>query len=311
MKIHSHLKALYYFLITARHLSIKEASESLFVTQAAISQQIRLLEEFLGVALFHRKHRSLVLTEEGSQLLPHLEVAFAAIEKGVNELALDNDPDTLVLSVFPSFASRWLIPRLGSFYKLNPSITINLSMTDKYEAFGAQGIDLAIRFGSGVYDDIESQLLMKDFIYPVCHPVYAKENNIRVVEDLKRLRLLDDTVSNISWDYWFDKKGLAEMFGSEGASDSDADKFSRVRYDGSHYVVDSALSSQGVAMARHSLVSESIAHQQLVRLFDEPVELESQFFLCAPKHHFKFSKVQLFSEWLLKEVDDFCRRHPI
>jgi len=149
VKSHHHLKALHYFLVSARHLSIKRAAEELFVTQAAISQQIRSLEEALGVVLFHRQHRALTLTKEGLQLLPHLEIAFEAIEKGVEELTLDSDPHSLTLSVFPSFASRWLIPRLVRFYEANPSITINLSMTDKYEAFGAQGIDLAIRFGSG------------------------------------------------------------------------------------------------------------------------------------------------------------------
>jgi len=150
---------------------------------------------------------------------------------------------------------------------------------------------------------------MKDYIYPVCHPSYFKEHNIKTVDDLKNLRLLDDKVSNISWDYWFEKKGLSAHFGH---TDSHIDKsYSRVRYDGSHYVVDSALSAQGVAMARHSLVSESIGQAQLVRLLDEPVELAAQFYLCAPQHHFEFTKIMLFSNWLTKEVNDFCERNPI
>ncbi len=317
MKAHNYLKALHYFVVTAKHLSIKQAAESLFVTQAAISQQIRLLEEALGVTLFHRHHRALSLTPQGLQLLPPLELAFESIEQGVNQFTADTDPNTLTLSVFPSFASRWLIPRLVRFYELNPSISINLSMTDKYEAFrgqngekngekgGGAGIDLAIRFGSGEYDGLQSQFLMKDYIYPVCHPRYVDEHNIAAVEQLNQLRLLDDTVNNISWDYWFDKRAIEKPLGPDGKP------YSRVRYDGSHYVVDSALSAQGVAMARHSLVAEQITNQQLVRLFGEPVELDGQFFLCAPKHHFDFPKIQLFSEWLIKEINEFCTTNPI
>lgn len=305
MKFHNHLKALHYFSETARFLSIKEAAERLFVSQAAISQQIRLLENALGMPLFHRKHRALALTEEGAKLLPHLELAFDAIDSGVEGLVTVGDPNTIKLSLFPSFAARWLIPRLVRFYESNPSIAINLSMTDKLETFGSDGVDLAIRFGLGDSKDVHSQFLMKEYIYPVCHPTYFKEHNVKSIDDLKRLRLLDDTVSQISWDFWFSEKGIENPFHAK------TNQHNRVRYDGSHYVVDSALSAQGVAMARHSLVSESINQKQLVRLFDEPVELKSQFHLCAPKHHFQLPKIQAFTQWVTKEMDEFCQNNPI
>ncbi|MFT6387535.1 MAG: LysR family glycine cleavage system transcriptional activator [Cellvibrionaceae bacterium] len=306
MNYYNHLKALHYFLVTARYLSIKRAAESLFVTQAAISQQIRLLEDALGVALFHRQHRALVLTQEGARLLPHLEVAFEAIEKGVDGLVSDNDPNTITLSVLPSFASRWLIPRLVSFYEANPTISINLSMTDKLEVFGYNGVDLAIRFGLGEYEGVKSQFLMKDYIYPACHPVYLKEQNIKTVKDLKKQRLLEDTTGDIAWDHWLEKKGITKkQLGAQGESRN------RVRYDGSHYVIDSALSAQGVAMVRHSLVAEAIDQSQLVKLFDEAVELDSKYFICAPEHYFQYSKVKSFSNWLKQEVDDFCVRYKL
>ena len=304
MKYHNHLKALHYFLVTARYLSIKRAAEDLFVTQAAISQQIRLLEDALGVALFHRHHRALVLTQEGARLQPHLEVAFEAIEKGLDDLVSDNAPNTITLSVLPSFASRWLIPRLTSFYEANPTISINLSMTDKLEVFGSNGVDLAIRFGLGEYEGIESQFLMKDYIYPACHPAYFKEHKVTSTKLLGQLRLLDDTADNISWSYWLEKKGIEKK-------QVDIKNNNRVRYDGSHYVIDSALSAQGLAIVRHSLVAESIAQNQLVKLFDEAVELDSQYFLCAPELHFQYPKIKNFSEWLRKEVDDFCLRYKL
>lgn len=305
MKVYNHLKALYYFLVTARCLSIKRAADELYVTQAAVSQQIRLLEEALGVALFHRQHRAIALTQEGLNLLPHIELAFSSIAKGIDGLRADKDPTKITLSVLPSFASRWLIPRLGSFYEAHPGIAINLTMTEKLESFDRQDIDLAIRFGLGRYDDIESRPLMGDYLYPAAHPDYlkkhVKKNGIDDINKLKELRLLDDAISNLSWDHWLDKKGFKK----------NRRELNRVRYEGSHYVIDSALSAQGVAMVRHSLVAEAVAQKQLVRLSGEPVELDYQYFLCAPRHHFDFSKIKIFSAWLLQQVGDFSSRYSV
>jgi LysR family glycine cleavage system transcriptional activator len=305
VKYYNHLKSIHYFSVAAHYLSIKQASEKLFVTQAAISQQIRSLEEALGVALFHRHHRSLSLTHEGSKLLPHLKAAFDSIDKGIDGVISDNDPNTIRLSVFPSFGSRWLIPRLARFYKLHPTININLSMSDKYETFG-ETTDLAIRFNSGEGEGIKNNFLMKEYIYPACHPLYLKEHNIKEIKDLKKLRLLEDTQNNLAWDYWLEKKpSMKKQLGAQ------CESANRVSYDGSHYVIDSALSAQGVAMVRHSLVADAIAQNQLVKLFDEAVELEPQYFLSAPEHYFEYPKIKLFSNWLTKEVEDFCLAHKL
>lgn len=293
MKVLHHLKGLHYFLETARYLSIKQAAENLFVTQAAISQQLRLLEETLGVKLFHRHHRSLSLTSEGLILLPQIDLAFKAIEKGVLDLALDPNPNTITLSVMPSFASRWLIPRLGNFYETNPGIAINLSMTEALEEIGGSGPDVAIRFSLGDHQGMESKFLMKDYIYPVCHPSYIEKYKIRSFKSLKKLRLLDDVVTNISWDHWLNK------------NNEKTDGLKRIRYAGSHYVIDSVLSAQGVAMVRHSLVAEILSQKQLVRLFDSAVELDQHFYLCAPAHHFNYPKIKVFSDWLLNQVNEF------
>lgn len=304
MKYHHHLKSLHYFSVTAQHLSIKDAAESLSITQAAISQQIRSLEEALGVDLFQRHHRALSLTPEGEKLLPHLTTAFDAIDRGTREIVTDNAPNTITLSVFASFASRWLIPRLGHFYQQNPDINIKLSMSDKYETF-KDGIDLAIRFSNGEPEDIKSLFLMKDYIYPACHPMYLQEHNIRTIQDLKIQRLLEDTKTSLSWDYWLAKKSAAKQLGTPSNS------LNRVKYDGSHYVIDSALSAQGVAMARHSLVADAIHQNQLVKLFDGAVELDSQYYLCAPQHYFQYPKIKRFTQWLTEEISTFCTQNPV
>ncbi len=312
MKASQHLKGLYYFYVAARHLSIKEAAEKLFVTQAAVSQQIRIVEESLGVTLFYRQHRAIELTPEGEQLLPHLKIAFDALDQGVESVLSDNNSKVVTVSVLPSFASRWLIPRLGSFYETHPDIAVSLNMSDALDAFGPQGSDLAIRFGGGTYDGLDSQFLMSDYLYPVCHPSYLGSKKIKKVEDLQKLRLLEDATGNVGWDYWLGAKGYVKEKGGVAKKTVDSKEFSeRISFDGSHYVIDSALSAQGVAMVRHCLVADAIQAGNLKPLFDDAVELNFKYFVCAPPHYLQRPKVIKFVEWLSSEVDSFCRKYKV
>ena len=300
------LKSLYYFSVVAQQQSIKAAAERLFVTQAAVSQQIKTLESFLGLKLFERQHRALVLTNQGKQLLPFLTEAFTTIDNGVKRLREDATPNVLTISVLPSFASRWLIPRLQGFYGQHPELTINLSMTEKLEDFKDSNIDLAIRFTDGNDDNLHFKPLMKEIIYPVCHPDYLAGHSIKKVADLLKFKLVDDidTFGYISWNYWLTTQGL----------DISTYK-NRQHYDGSHYVIEAALSQQGIAMVRHSLAAEPVKQGNLIRLFPEmensAIEVGQEHFICAPEHHFARQKVQVFSEWLIEQAGDFYEQHKI
>ncbi len=308
MKIYNHLKGLRYFFVTAELMSIKQASEVLFVTQAAISQQLRLLEDALGVALFARHHRALELTAEGAQLLPHLKIAFDAIEQGTESLLGDSEPDRITVSVPPSFASRWLIPRLGRFYEAYPDITVNLNMTDKLESFARKSSDVAIRFSSNRSEGLESKFLMKEFIYPVSHSNYILIQKIKRLEDLRKLRLLSDTAVELSWDYWLKKIKRFRVAHGFASPTLTVDQLpEQVKFDGSHYVLDSVLSGQGVAMVRHTLAAEIVAAGNLQKLFDYAAPLEQEFFICAPRHYFRRPKVICFLEWMTKESKNFTR----
>ncbi len=312
MKASQHLKGLYYFYVAARQLSIKDAAETLFVTQAAVSQQIRALEESLGVTLFYRQHRSIELTPEGKQLFPHLKVAFDALDQGVESALSDSNSKSVTVSVLPSFASRWLIPRLGRFYEEYPDIAVSLNMTDALDTFGPQGSDLAIRFGGGVYEGLESQFLMKDYLYPVYHPSYLGSKKIKKIEDLHKLRLLEDATGNVGWDYWLRAKGYVKEKDSVTKKTFKGKGFSeRISFDGSHYVIDSALSAQGVAMVRHCLVADAVHAGNLKQLFDDAVELNFKYFVCAPPHYLQRPKVIKFVEWLVSEVNEFCQKYTI
>jgi len=298
------LKSLHYFTIVAEQQSIKAAAEKLFVTQAAVSQQIKTLEEFLDLKLFNREHRALTLTTEGKQLLPYLTEAFGNIQQGLQNLRQDSTPNILTISILPSFASRWLIPRLGRFYSQYPDLTINLSMTEKLEDFSDSNVDLAIRFSNGQHDNLVVKPLMKEYIYPVCHPDYLQNNKFETIADLRSERLVDDidTFGFISWDYWLSSNG------------EDNKTFTnRQRYDGSHYVLEAALSQQGIAMVRHSLAAEPVKQGNLVRLFSElnndAVEVEQHHYICAPEHHFQRQKVSAFCEWLQAEAEGFYQEY--
>lgn len=298
-----HFKGLYYFYMAARLQSLKAAAQALSVTQAAVSQQIRLLEEQLEVTLFHRQHRKVVLTQEGERLLPWLTRGFEAIEEGVNEVFDDDDPTTITLSVLPSMASRWLIPRLPRFYQEHPGLSVNLTMTEALETFTSGSVDVVIRFGGGHYEGLETVPLMPDYIYPVCHPSYRQQQNIQEIEDLKRVRLLDDSdgIADdlggiVVWKRWLEDVGL------------DANAFGPIQsYNGSHYVIDAVLSGNGVAMVRHSLAAELVWQGHLVRLFDHITPLSYGYYLCAPPRHFRRPKVKQFKAWLDKEVAQFTQ----
>jgi LysR family glycine cleavage system transcriptional activator len=294
------LKSLYYFSVVAEKKSIKTAAAELFVTQAAVSQQIKMLEKTLGLPLFKREHRALSLTTEGKRLAPFLSKAFNTINEGVKSLREDNTPNVLTISVLPSFASRWLIPRLSRFYSQYPDLTINLSMTERLEDFADSNVDLAIRFGKENPKNLHYKPLMKEYIYPVYHKDYKTESTLETIADLKKERLIDDIdiFGCITWNHWLT------------ANQADPSAFkNRQRYDGSHYVIDSVLSKQGIAIVRHSLAIEPIKQGNLTRLFTElnhsVIEIEQQYYICAPEHHYSQKKVAAFCQWLQLEAAAF------
>lgn len=300
------LKSLYYFSVVADEQSIKNAAEKLFVTQAAVSQQIKALEQSLGLSLFIREHRSIRLTPEAKQLLPFLKDAFATIQHGLKTVNQDSTPNILTISILPSFASRWLIPRLDQFYKQHPELTINLSMTEKIEDFSDSNVDLAIRFSNGEHDNLMIKPLMKEYMYPVCHPDYFKNQKLATLQNLQEERLIEDIdcFQFMSWDNWLNLQN------------KDPKNYkSRQRFDGAHYVIEAALSKQGISLVRHSLAAELIKQGNLMQLFVETnnhiTEVDQHHYICAPEHHFQRPKVNAFCNWLQESAKTFYLDHPI
>ncbi|MFT6122340.1 MAG: LysR family glycine cleavage system transcriptional activator [Oleiphilaceae bacterium] len=298
MKLNS-LTGLYYFHIAATHLSFKEAANTLSVTQAAISQQVRGLEGRLGTKLFLRSHRQVTLTRDGQMLHSHTMAGFTALEEGVSKLKVDSDPFTLKVSVLPSFASLWLVPRLGDFNKQHPEISVLLLPDNALTNFKTQDIDICVRYGVGQYQDVETVPLMGDHLYAACHPSYKKEKNIEQLSDLKSCLLLEDARPDMNWEYWLKQlKVEAALYPSA------------LKYEGSNLVVEGAIASQGIALVRHSLTAKFINSGALVKLFNKHVSSNLIYCLAAPEQHFKRKKVRLFREWIQAQIADFQKQFP-
>ena len=183
------LNALRAFEAAARHLSFVRAAEELHVTPAAISQQVKLLEDQLGMRLF-RRGKKLALSEAAGSALPLISASFDQLERAMLALRPDGSSNTLVISAPPAFSSRWLIPRLEDFQARHPDIDLRLDATKRRVNFEVEDVDLAIRFGAGDYPGLLSERLMQETIVPVATPTLAAA--IHTPEELARCTLLED-----------------------------------------------------------------------------------------------------------------------
>ncbi len=286
------LNFLYTFESAARHLSFKLAAEELHVTPSAVSKQIRQLEENLGYPLFHRLTRKLVLTDEGQQLMNVVRTALKLIADG---LQMEEEDRTLKLSVPPSFAMKWFIPRLRSFQTLFPEIILDIDAEGKYVDLQEAGVDLAIRYGNeSSHPTLEMTFMMKEALFPVCAPqLLAEGPPIREVADLQHYCFLH-TPEKTRWVSWFATLGLPACQPKAEISFSRAD-----------LAVQAAVAGQGIMIARAALVRDDIKTERLIRLFDYPVEAEKSYYMLCLKDRAEKRKVVIFRTWLLEEVKQF------
>lgn len=288
------LNSLRYFLVAAQSLSFKEAADRLFVTQAAISQHIKTLEAHLGRQLFVRGNRQVQLSEDGRRLLPDIQQGFECLSRGVARLQEDPAPNVLNITVIESFSSRWLVPRLYSFQEQHPNISVRIQPSNSLLEFDDSGLDLALRFGEGVYPGLESRFLMNDRFCLVCHPSLLIPS--LTPDKLNVLPMLEENSSDIhlAWQHFFTQNNI---------SGNDYKRALSVE-NSTVTIVEAALAGQGIAMLRHSLIYQQLARQQLVPLFDYSYPCKYAYYLVAPAHHFEQQKVQQFEDWLKKEMQD-------
>lgn len=291
------LNALRVFDAAARHLSFKVAADELAVTPAAVSQQIRSLEDYLGVILFKRHARSLALTEEARLSLPALRAGFERFEEAVKTLQAAQASDILTVSVSPSFASKWLLPRIDDFYKDRPTMEVRIQASDDLVNFAEENVDLALRYGSGHYADLRSEKLMDEHILPVCHPdLVTGEGAIETPADLSRYTLIHDVSQDVdpaapSWAMWLKAAGAAGIKGGRA-----------LHFDLTTLALDAAIAGKGVALARRVLVDADLKAGRLAAPFQGEVAASFGYYMVAPEPQWRQRKIAGFVAWLKAEV---------
>ncbi|MEQ9489485.1 MAG: transcriptional regulator GcvA [Alphaproteobacteria bacterium] len=290
------LNTLRAFEAAARHLSFTKAADELFVTQAAVSHQIKTLEEALGVILFRRLNRAIMLTPEGQTFLPFVRDGLQSIAGGVERLRKVEATGPLNVTTLPSFASGWLVPRLSRFRKAHPEIDVRLTAIEKMVDFNVDDVDLAIRFGTGNYPGITSIKVMRESVFPVCSPALVTDGPypLKTLDDLRHHTLLHDDLT-IGWEVWLKEAGVSGI-------DPQAGPY----FDMSALVIQAAIDGQGVAMARSTLAASALTEGRLVKPFDLTLPLNFAYYFCCPHALFDRPKVKAFREWLQAELkNDF------
>jgi LysR family glycine cleavage system transcriptional activator len=286
------LHGLRVFEAVARHMSFTEAARELCVSQTAVSHQIKSLEGELGVALFRRLPRRVALTAEGKLWALELGEVFSrlhAINRKLRGRSRAEGP-AVAISIIPSFASRWLVPRLGKFMARHPEMELRISASGELVDFSSEAIDLGIRYGLGRYPGLVTEKLADDAWVVVCAPELGLR--LRSLRDLGGELLLHDDERE-AWPRWLRTNGSTVLSRMRQNELSD-----------SSMVVEAALRGQGVAMVRWSLAVDELALGRLVQPFPKVPRLLTglSYYLAAPHENFRRPAVVAFRDWLRTEI---------
>ena len=285
------LNFLYTFESVARHLSFTNAAKELYVTQAAVSHQIRSLENSLGIELFHRINRKVMLTKEGQKLLPSVVSGLQGIADCLDNIRNYDSEENLIVGVGSSFSANWLVHRLGGFYQKFPDVNVHLKISTNDPDFRSEGTDLAVVWGKGDWKGLICEKLMVVEFTPVCSPELLKNSHLlQTPEDLIHFPLLDDQDFE-TWQEWLEEAGISEK------------KFKRrlvVR--DSNILIRSALDGHGISLSAVGIVQEYLDSGELVRPFDISITGGGFYYLVYPEKSVRKPLVQLFKTWIMDEI---------
>ena len=296
------LNALRAFEATARHLSFSRAAEELNVTPAAVSHQVKALEETLGTSLFRRLNRAIELTDAGRLLFPDLQEGFQRIGEAVAKLDRLSDDRVLVISTGPAFSAKWLAPRLYRFLEQYPEIDARISANLGRSNFGADGVDVAIRFGGGEYSGFHVEPLVEDSLLPLCSPaLLARGPALKTPRDLRRHVLIhDDSLSfrenHPGWAEWLKAAGVRGVDASRG-----------LRFNHADHGIDAAIEGAGVVLARKVMAAGDLRLGRLVAPFALEIPVGLAFYLVTPRGAETRPKTAKFRDWIEREMAEFRR----
>lgn len=285
------------FEVAARHQSYSRAAQELFVSQAAVSQQMRQLEKNLGVSLFRRKARKMELTPQGHTLLQACQKGFSEVVHGLNQVQEEPIEGDLTVSSTQAFCALWLVPRLYEFSVQYPQINVNVQGSNHVEDLREGKVDLAVRF-STTTEKLKSPLLNVDVVgddacYPVCTPTLQSRLSIHHPEHLLKVRLLSlEGESVVNWESWFEHVGVSFT----------PKKLQKTLVTSSDLSLSAVLAGHGAMLASDIMVGSYLRSGQLVKLSDIPHPARWKSHLVSLKNSPKQKRIQIFSNWIKEHL---------
>ena len=287
------LNALKAFEAAARHLSFTKAAEELFVTQAAVSHQIKALEEFLSMKLFLRRNRTLLLTEEGQAYFLELKDIFKHLQEATERLLAKGSKGAITVAMPPSFASQWLVPRISRFSVEHPDIDVRIKAVDFDEGFLEDDVDVAIYYGKGRWSGVKADKLHTEYLTPLCSPMlFNGPKPLNSLSDLKHHVLLHD-LSREAWKNWLKQVGVAGVNVNQGPV-----------FSHSMLVLQAAALGQGIALGNTILARPELDAGRLIMPFEEKVASRDAFYLVCDEAQADLGKIAAFRSWILAQVEE-------
>jgi LysR family transcriptional regulator, glycine cleavage system transcriptional activator len=292
------LNPLRVFETVARTENLTAAAHELHVTQSAVSRQIAVLENYLGVELLKRERHGVSLTPAGRSYAEEIAPAFGAIASATEALLRETRQGALRLRTYTTFAAKWLIPRLPDFHARHPDVEVRLSTAVPDVDFHREPVDMAIQFGDGQWPSVRADLLFGDVFEPVCSPAFLAEHapDRAHPESLLRQTLLEAHYRRKDWEEWLAANGLQDMCAASP----------RMTFNSSVLALQAAVSGLGVAIGQRRLLDAEFAAGQLVRPFArtkwKPFTRDRAYWLLRPQHQRETRKTRAFREWLLETV---------
>ena len=279
---------------SSRHLSFTKAADELFISQSAISHQIRHIEDLWGFKLFERQGKRLTITKEGQLIVPVIRDFLENMHRTLNEITNTEISSSIRVSLLQSFAVKWLVPRLGRFNELNPEINVWISTTDDLINFATDEVDMGIRLGYGQWPDLHVEPFLHEYVFPVCSPRFLKRlPPPETPVDLLQYPLLYRHSFDICprWRDWFQDAGIVVKTLPRGS-----------RFPDTSMAIQAAIDNQGIALARSAHVEKDLAAGRLIKLFNVDSQSPVEYFLVCPHKAVSQPRIAAFRHWLLEEA---------
>jgi len=285
------------FESAARHLSFTKAGEELYLTQSAVSRQMKELEDQLGVPLFQRRHRALALTDAGQQFYAVAAQVITTMRAATERLrAQAGKRRPLAVTTTASFAALWLIPRLASFPRAHPEVDVRITADTRVQDLERDGLDIALRHGPASLAGPNAIRLFGERVFPVCSPKLLRKVPLKKPEDLKNHVLLqyhDPDVRHpwLHWNTWLEVAGVADLRPA-----------GRLSFSGYEQIIPAAIAGHGVALGRSPLVKDLLDSRELVAPFKSKADPARAYFVVVGRHSAQRPEVMEFVAWLKAEA---------